>query len=30
MTETIQIKVPKWNIESETGYKTIVFTLLSL
>lgn len=21
MTETIQIKVPKWNIESETGYK---------
>ena len=21
MTETIQIMVPKWNIESETGYK---------
>ena len=21
MTETIQIKVPMWNIESETGYK---------
>lgn len=21
MTETISIRVPKWNVESETGYK---------